>query len=327
MHRTMPRRAFMAHAAALSAGTLALPSYAQAYPDRPIKVLQGFAAGGNADTIARVVGVEMAKDLGQPLVVEAQTGAGGTIAAAAVARAQPDGYTLLLATGGHAVAGALYNKLPYRSVADFQMVSTITFFPFLLLVPAGSQYADLPELLAAARRAPGSIAFGTAGIGSTHHLAGELLAKSAGVKLLHVPYRGDAAAVTALLGQEVPFIIAPPTAVLGHLKAGKMRAIAVTGPRRWAAMPEVPTVAEQGVVDYDVRSWAGWMLPAGASVAVVERLQHETAKALLVPSVRKRLEDMGGEAQASTPQEMAAMVAAELRKWTTVVADAGIPKL
>ena len=303
-----------------------LQGLAQGFPDKPTKIYQGFAAGGNADTIARVVSTEMAKGLGQPFVVEAQTGAGGTIASGTVARAKPDGYTLLLATGGHAVAGALYNKLSYQTVTDFQMVSTITYFPFLLVVRADSPYRSLAEMLAAARADARGVSYGSAGIGSTHHLAGELLVKSANVELLHVPYRGDAASVAALLGGEVPMIIAPPTAVLANIKAGKLRALATTGAQRWSQMPELPTVAEQGVPGYDVRSWAGFMAPAGTPRPIVDRLHAETLKALQVPAVRARLEEMGGEARGSTPEEMTTMVATELKRWTTVVNDARIPK-
>jgi tripartite-type tricarboxylate transporter receptor subunit TctC len=323
----MHRREFIAG----GAGALAaahLPSvFAQSWPERPIRALQGFAPGGNADAIARLLGAEMSRTLGQPIVVEAITGAGGTLASSAVARAAPDGYTMLLATGGHVVAGALYEKLPYHTVNSFQSVSTITFFPFLLVVPADSKYHSLSDLLSAARGAPDTIAYGTAGIGSTHHLVGELLTKTANVKMLHVPYRGDAASLKALLSGEVPLVVAPPTAALGQITAGKMRVLAVTGAQRWSGMPDVPTVGEQGVTGYDVRSWAGWMVPAGTPPAVVERLNAETRKALLLPTVKARLEEMGGEARASTPQEMQAMITAELQKWTQVVNDARIPRM
>lgn len=320
----MQRRHFTA--AALSAACL--PSaFAQTWPQRPIRVLQGFAAGGNADAIARLVSTEMARNLGQSMVVEAMAGAGGTLASAAVARAAPDGHTMLLATGGHAVAGALYEKLPYQTVDSFQMVSTITFFPFLLVTQPDAKLRSIADLVAAAKVTAGGLAYGTAGVGSTHHLIGELLSRQAGAPLLHVPFRGDSASITALLGGEIPFIVAPPTAVLGQLKAGKLRALAVTGPQRWAGMPDVPTVAEQGVAGFDVRSWAGWMLPAGTPQAIVQRLHDETQKALQLPTVRARLEEMGGEARGSTPQEMTAMVAAELQRWTRVVADARIPRL
>ncbi|MDM0041800.1 tripartite tricarboxylate transporter substrate binding protein [Variovorax sp. J22G21] len=322
----MNKRNFVA-ACAVWAAFATLPALAQpTYPDRAIKIYQGFAPGGNADAIARAIGVEMGKALGQPIVVEAQSGAGGTIASTTVARAKPDGYTLLLATGGHAVAGALYNTLPYKTVADFDMVSTVTYFPFLIVVNASSKFQNFPEVVAAAQAAPGTVAYGTAGIGSTHHLAGELLARMAKAPMMHVPYRGDAAALTALLAGDVPFIIAPPTAVMSNIQAGKLRALATTGPQRWPGLPNVPTVAEQNVPGYDVRSWAGLMAPAGTPRPVIERLNAETARALQVAAVRQRLEDMGGEARGSTPEEMKAMVARELDRWTQVVADAKIPK-
>ncbi|MBP6647471.1 MAG: tripartite tricarboxylate transporter substrate binding protein [Burkholderiaceae bacterium] len=321
----MNRRHFIQTSSAVLAGT-ALTAWGQSYPDRAVKIYQGFAAGGNADAIARLIGGEISKGLAQSVVIETQAGAGGTIAAGSVARAKPDGYTLLLATGGHAVAGALYNTLAYKTVADFEMVSTITFFPFLLVVQADSKYRSFADLLTAARAAPKAVAYGSAGIGSTHHLAGELLSKMAKAEMLHVPYRGDAASLTALLAGDVPLVIAPPTAVLSNIKAGKLRAIATTGNQRWPGLPDVPTVAEQGVSGYDVRSWAGLMAPAGTPRTVVDRLNAETLKALQLPAVRTRLEEMGGEARGSTPDEMKAMVASEVQRWSQVVADANIPK-
>jgi tripartite-type tricarboxylate transporter receptor subunit TctC len=313
---------------AFGAGSLPLASRvgAQTYPERPIKILQGFAPGGNADAIARAVGQEMSKGLGQAMVVEAQAGAGGTIAATTVAKAKPDGYTLLLATGGHAVAGALYSNLAYRTVQDFEMVSTITYFPFLIVVPANSKFANLSALLAAAKANPEQISYGTAGIGSTHHLAGELLASMSKTQLLHVPYKGDSGSLTALLAGDIPMIIAPPTAVMANIKAGKLRALAATGVQRWPVLPDVPTVSEQGVSGYDVRSWAGLMAPAGTPAVVIDRLNAEVQKALLVPAVKARLEDMGGEVRGSTPEEMKNMVASQTQKWIQVVAEAKIPK-
>jgi len=314
--------------ATLTATSLALPlmALAQAYPDRPIKILQGFAPGGNADNIARTVGLEMSKGLGQSILVESKAGAGGTIGANTVAKSQPDGYTLLLATGGHSVAGAMYNSLPYRTVQDFEMVSTITYFPFLVVVPADSKYASLTALLAAAKANPTEVSYGTAGIGSTHHLAGELLASMSKTQLLHVPYRGDSASLTSLLGGNVPMIIAPPTAVLANIKAGKLRAIATTGPQRWQGLPDVPTVAEQGVAGYDVQSWAGLMAPAGTPKLIIDRLNAELQKALVVPAVKTRLEEMGGDVRGSTSDEMRKMVAEQTQKWIQVVNDAKIPK-
>ena len=301
-------------------------AFAQNYPDKNIKIMQGFAPGGNADAIARAVGSEISKSVGQAVVVEAQAGAGGTIAATTVAKAKPDGYTLLLATGGHAVAGAIYNNLNYKTVQDFEMVSTITYFPFLIVINAENKIANFPALLSQAKTNPGKIAYGTAGIGSTHHLAGELLASMAKVDLLHVPYRGDAGSITALLAGDVPFIIAPPTAVLTNIKAGKLKAIAATGPQRWVGLPDVPTVAEQGVPGYDVRSWAGLMAPAGTPKPVIDKLNAETLKAIQLPHVKTRLEEMGGDVRGSTSDEMKNMVASETQKWIQVVNNAKIPK-
>jgi tripartite-type tricarboxylate transporter receptor subunit TctC len=311
---------------AVISGLLPLLAAAQTYPDRPVRVLQGFAPGGNADTIARSIGSELSKTMGQAFVVESQAGAGGTIAATRVAKAKADGYTLLLATGGHAVAGALYTNIAYRTVQDFDMVSTITYFPFLMVVPADSPTPTLTRLLASAKANPDKVTYGTAGIGSTHHLAGELLVSMSKSPLLHIPYKGDSAAVTALLSGEINMIIAPATAVIAHIKSGKLRAIASTGLQRWSGLPEVPTVAEQGVPAYEVRSWAGVMAPAGTPRAIIEKLNADMQKALLVPAIRTRLEDMGGEVRGSTPEEMKAMVASETEKWIQVVNQAKIPK-
>jgi tripartite-type tricarboxylate transporter receptor subunit TctC len=314
------------NAAAGLAAAWSLPVRGQAFPDRPLKIVQGFAPGGNADTIARLVGAEMQKGLGQPVIVETMTGAGGTIASAAVARAKPDGHTLLLATGGHVVAAAMMAKPSYRPAADYEAISTITFFPFLVVVPADSKFPSLAAVLSAARAAPGTVAFGSAGVGSTHHLAGELLARTASAPLLHVPYKGDSASLTGLLAGDVPMVIAPPTAALGQIRAGRLRAIATTGPQRWPGLPEVPTVAEQGVAGYDVRSWAGLLAPAGTARPIVERLHAEVQKSLQEPAVRQKLVDIGGEARGLAPDEMKAMLVAEADRWNRLVTEAGIAR-
>jgi tripartite-type tricarboxylate transporter receptor subunit TctC len=319
----LQRRHFIAAAGALTAAS----ARAQApYPAGPVRVLQGFAPGGNADVIARLVGSELGRSLGQVFNIDAQPGAGGTLAAGTVARARPDGQTLLLATGGHAVAAALYNSLPYQSVNSFECICTITFFPFLVVAQADGKFKTLRDMLAAARQGRDAVAYGTAGVGSTHHLVGELLSSMASVQMLHVPYRGDAASLTSLLAGDVPAIIAPPTAVLSHIKSGKLRALATTGARRWPGLPDVPTVAEQGVAGYAVSSWAGLMAPAGTPRAVVDKLNAETLKALQLPAVKARLEEMGGEARGSTPEEMRAMLASEVDRWTRLVAEANIPR-
>lgn len=322
----MQRRHFLhlSATAAASALTLYAPgAHAQAWPDRTIKILQGFAPGGNADNIARAVSAEMAKGIGQAFVVEAQAGAGGTIAAATVARSKPDGYTLLLATGGHAVAGAIYNSLPYRTVQDFEMVGTITYFPFLVVTTADSKVPSLSALLTNARANPGKVAYGTAGIGSTHHLAGELLASMSKTQLLHVPYRGDSASLTALLAGDVPFIIAPPTAVLANIKAGKLRALAATGPQRWPGLPDVPTVAEQGVTGYDVRSWAGLMAPAGTPRPVIDRLNREINQALALPDVITTLGRQALDPAPTTVDDFNRILQVDFEKYGRLIALTG----
>jgi tripartite-type tricarboxylate transporter receptor subunit TctC len=319
------RRALLAAGLAWSAP--GVPAAVPPYPTRPIKLLHGYAAGGNADTISRVVGAELAAQLGQPVVVESQPGAGGTLAAATVARAQPDGHTLLCALGGHAIAAAMMEKLSYRPVQDFAMVSLLTAFPMLIVVRADSSYTSFAQVLAAARAHPGQLAFGTAGIGTGHHLGGELLARMAGIDWLHVPYRGDAASVNALLAGDVPIVFAPPPAVTPSLSGGRLRALAVTGAKRWTSMPDIPTVAEQGVPGYDVRSWAGLMAPAATPHPVIERLNQAIQLMLAAPAVRKRLEATGGEVQGSSPETMRDWVEAEVERWTRVVREARIPRV
>jgi tripartite-type tricarboxylate transporter receptor subunit TctC len=298
--------------------------FAQDFPNRPIRILQGFAPGGNADNIARVLGAEMSKGLGQPILVEARPGAGGNLAADAVAKAQPDGYTLLLAVGGHTVSGALYKSLPYRSVEDFEWISTATLFPFTISVNADKGPKSMAELLQAAKSKPEGITYGSAGIGSTQHLTGELLASVTGLKMIHVPYKGDAASLTGLLGGETTFVVAPATAVLPHVKGGRLRAIAVTRNVRWQGMPDVPTAEEGGIAGFDVGSWAGLATTAGVPRPILMRLHAEMQKALQAPEVRSRLEGFGGEVRGSTPEEMRLRIATEVQRWSKVIREAKI---
>jgi tripartite-type tricarboxylate transporter receptor subunit TctC len=331
------RRAWLA---ALGAGPLvaAGPLYfagtgkawAQPYPERPVRVLHGFAAGGNADAVARLVATELQKQLGQPFVVEPKPGAGGTLAADAVAKSKPDGYTLLVATGGHAIAAALYDKLPYDTLKSFQPVSALTTFPFLVTVNASSRYnnlQDLQDLLAAAKAKPGTLNYGSAGIGTGQHLTGALLAHRAAVAMTHVPYRGDSGSVTALLGGEVDFVLTPPTAVIQHIRAGKLRAVGVSGNSRLAALPNVPTVAEQGLPNFEVRSWTSVLAPAGTPKAVVERLNAVLRTVLADDSLRMKLEEAtGGDVKASSPEEVQAVIDADVKRWQQLVRDAKIQK-
>ena len=317
-------RAAVTAAAAIVAILCGTAARADDYPSRPIKIIQGFAPGGNADNVARVLAQEMSKGLGQPVVVEAKPGAGGTVGADVVAKSAPDGYTLLLVTGGHAVAGATYKSLGYRTVEDFAWISTATLFPFVVVTRSDGAYTSLKALLAAAKAKSDAVTYGAPGVGATQHLTTELLASSAGVKFLEIPYRGEGAAVTAMLSKEIDFFITAASSVRAHIDAGTFKAIAVTSATRWSGMPDVPTIDEQGVKGFDVSSWAGLTTTAGTPPAVVDRLNAEMRRSLQVAEVRTRLESFGGTVQASSPDELRTRVATELARWTKVVREAKI---
>jgi tripartite-type tricarboxylate transporter receptor subunit TctC len=303
---------------------LSSSGWADVYPDRPIKIVGGFAPGGNVDTIARILAPELGKRLGQQVIVEARPGAGGAIAAAGVANAAPDGYTLLLASGGHAVSGALSKSQPFDTVEGFEWISTATVFPFVLAARARGDVSSVQTLLALARHNPGSVTFGTPGVGSTPHLIGELLAAQAGVKLLHVPYKGEAAALTGLLGGEIQMVVAAATAPLPHIEAGRLIALAVTGASRWDRLPSVPTVQEAGVAGFDVGSWGGLAAPRSTPKAIIDRLNVEMQGVLAVPEVQQRLKDIGGVPQGSSPELFRKRVQDETARWSKLIQATGI---
>ncbi len=306
---------------------LAAPGHAQDYPNRPIKIVVGFPAGGGVDTSARVVAQEMSKGLGQSMVIENKPGAAGTLGAAEVARSAHDGYTVMVTPGGHAIFGAMFKSLPFDTVASFDWISNIVTVPFFVVVPGNSEFRSLADIVAKAKAQPGAVTFGSAGPGSTHHLGIELLAGRTGVKFLHIPYRGDAPVITALLAGEVQFALATPTLTLENVKAGKLRAIAVAGNTRAAALPDVPTVEQAlGIANYDVSTWFAMAGPAGMPKPVLDRLNAELRKAVAVPEVRARLAGIGGEPAAGTPAEMRERVTRELQIWTRTVDAAGIAK-
>ncbi len=300
---------------------------AQDYPNRPIKIVVGFAPGGGVDTVARLVGQEMSKGLGQPVVVENRPGAAGTIGAAAAARSDPDGYTLVMLPGGHPLYGATHKSLPFDTVKSFEWISTIVTLQFIALARPEGPYKSVPDLIAAAKAAPETITYASAGAGSTHHLTIELLANRAGVKFLHVPYQGDAPALGALLADQVKFTIATPTQAIGNIQGGKVRALAVTGNTRMPKLPDVPTMEQAtGFKDFDVRTWFGLAAPAGVPAAIVNRLNAELRKALAAPEIKARLEQIGGEVAPSTPAEFRARIVRELATWTKVVDDIKLPR-
>lgn len=308
--------------------TFALPALAQNYPTRPIKLVHGFAPGGAADTLSRIMAEGLQKKLGQPVVVEARPGAGGNIAANAIAKAEPDGYTLGLVTGGHAISAAIYKSLDFQPVDDFQMISTIVYYALVIAVRADNPAKTLGDFLTAAKAKPGTLSFGSVGFGSTHHLAGELLAADAGVSLVHVPYRGDSQTITALLGGEVPMIVGTPVLLAPQIQSGAVRGLAVTSPRRTALLPDVPTVDEAGVHGYDVRTWAGLLAPKGTPPDIVATINAAVQELLKIPEVKTRLETaVGGEVRGSTPDEMKTLVSSEIAKWKAVVERAKISRI
>lgn len=311
----------------VAVGLLPETSGAQDYPSRPIKVLVGFPPGGGTDVAARIVTQEMSKGLGQPFLIENKTGAAGSLGAAEAARSAPDGYTLLVTPGGHAIFGAMFKSLPFHTVNSFDWISNIITIPFFIVVPSNSEFKTLIDVVAKAKAAPGTITFGSTGPGSTHHLGIEMLGSRTGVKFLHVPYRGDAPIITALLASEIHFSIVTPTQAIENVKAGKFRALAVTANTRYAGMPDVPTVDQAlGTANFDLRSWFAMAAPAGTPKPVIDRLNTEVRKAVDVPEVKTRLATMGGEPAAGTPEAMRERVAGELATWTKTVDDAGIEK-
>lgn len=305
---------------------MAMPVWAETdYPQHPIRMVHGFAAGGNADTVARIVADAMSRDLGQPVVVEAKPGAGGNVASDFVSKADADGYTLELMVGGHAVAPALYASLPFDPLESFDFVSTVGKFPFFIAARAGT-YGTLQEVIEAAKANPGSIKIGHAGVGTTQHLTGELLGLATGVKFTHIPYKGGAAASTALLGGEIDLIIDAGTVVRGQAASGDFTILAVSSKDRWVDAPDVPTVAETVAPDFDVISWTGIGLPAGVPAEIEDKLHASVVKALADPGVQERLRALGSEPAASTGAEMRAMVADQIAVWTKVVDAAGLEK-
>jgi tripartite-type tricarboxylate transporter receptor subunit TctC len=302
------------------AGTAA----AQDYPNRLIKFMHGFPPGGNVDIIARLLGNEMQKGLGQTIVVEAKPGVAGSLAAETVARSEPDGYTLLVLPSAHPAHGALAKKVNYDVVDDFQWISVASFYPFLICVHKDSRFKSLKQLIDEARANPGALKYGSAGIGSILHTTVELMANETKTRYLHVPYRGEAPAITALLQTEIDFIAATSGPISQRIRSGEFRALAVTGKTRWRDFPDVPTVEEQGIPGFEVISWTGLAGPAKLPQPIVTKLNAELRRAIAVPEVKGKLESMGGDPSATTPHEMRALVARQFATWTKLAKDAKI---
>jgi tripartite-type tricarboxylate transporter receptor subunit TctC len=298
-----------------------------AWPQQPITMMHGFGAGGPIDIVARIVAEGLSRRLGQQVLVEAKPGATGTIAAGQVARAAPDGHTLIAIASGHAVTAATFKALPYRAVDDFTFVTTTTDYPLVMVTHAEHPAKTIADLVATGRSGTTPPLYGTPGSGSFQHLAIELFARTAGMKMQHVPYRGSAQALTDLLGKRLDLIVEPPSVLLDAIGDGRLRALAVTGPSRFFRLPAVPTVEEAGVRGYAVTSWQGLAAPAGIPAAVLNRLHGEVAAVLAEPAVMERLKALGSDARPSSPAEFKAKVSTDIEKWTSVVADAKIERI
>ena len=313
-------------AAALAALLLSLGgATAQTYPDKPIRILVGFAAGGPADISARLIADRFAEAWGQPVVVENVTGAAGNLATDRVAKAAPDGYTLLLAASATIVTNpSLYQKLPFDPVKDLAPVTQICFTPNILAVPTDVPAKSVSELVAFVRAHPGALTYGSAGVGTSQHLAGELFKTMAGIDIQHVPYRGIAAVMPDLLGGRLTMAFGNISAILPLVREGKLRALAVSSPRRSASVPDLPTMIEAGFAGFDSTAWFALMAPAGTPQPIIEKLHHETVRILGLPEVRKRFDALGMEPVGNTPAEFAAEIARETPQWAKVIRDAGI---
>ena len=304
---------------------LAAPTLAQTFPDRAMRIVHGFGPGGNADTVSRILADAISADLGEPVVVESRPGAGGTVASGYVAGEAADGYTMQLLVGGHAVAAALYNQLPYDSVNDFTFLSTIGQFPFFVAARAG-EYESITDMIEQARANPGTIVIGHSGVGSTQHLTGELLDLQTGADFIHVPYQGGAAASTALMGGEVNLIIDTGTVITGQAEAGVYDILAVTSAERWADAPDVPTLNETVAPGFDVVSWTALGAPAGLPDDIAATLTASITNALSQPDVRERIAALGAAPGASTGDELKALIERQIAVWTNVIDSAGIER-
>ena len=306
---------------ALSTGALA-----QNYPTQPIKILLPYGAGGVADISARVVAQKLSQQLGQQVIVDNRPSAGQIVASEAVMKAEPDGYTLLWFNQGHAVSVSLFNTLPYDPAKDFLPISTVGFFGMALLVDSKSPYKSVKDLIADAKANPGKLNVGTTSPGGTQYIAAELFKSMAGLDFQTVPFKTTPPILTSLKGNDLQAMVEILAPMIPHIKSGNLRALAVTFDHRFAGLPEVPTLAEAGVPGYEASAWNGVAAPLRTPKAIIERLNREINAAVAAPEVKQRLQDLGVDAQGSTPEALHALLVSETAKWKKVVEAAKIPK-
>ncbi len=311
-------------AVAMLAGSTASAQGAAAYPNKPIKIVVPFPPGGATDILARAIGFELQKAWGQTVVIENKPGAGGNTGADLVAKSPADGYTLLMCTvGTHAINMSLYAKMPYDAVKDFEPVVLVAGVPNLLVVHPSVNAKNVRELTALAKAQPGKLNVASSGNGTSIHLSAELYKQMAGVDILHVPYKGSAPAVADLLGGQVQMMFDNMPVSLPHVKAGKLRALAVTSMTRSPALPDVPTMDEEGLKGFDATSWFGLVAPAGTPKDIVAKLNAASVKALATPDMRERLAAQGADPIGNTPDQFAAFIKSEIEKWAKIVKASG----
>ena len=309
----------------LGMGSAAAEDLPKQYPERSIKILVGFAAGGGTDVAARIVAQKLAETIGQSVVVENRPGASGMIAAETVAKSGADGYTLMMGTQTTlAVAPALYRKFSIDATRDFVGVAKAGVSPLVLVVHPSVPARSVTDLIALAKASPGTINFGSGGLGTTPHMAGELFSIQAGIKMVHVAYRGEAPAINDLLGGQLHLIFANLSAVIGNVKAGSLRALAVTSAQRAATAPEIPTVAEAALPGFEAATWFALVAPAGTPREIVRRLNTEVTQLVTQPDVRQRFADLGMTIDAGTPDALDAYIKSEILKWSKVIKEADI---
>ncbi len=322
------RRQFLTATVAAAAGhrrASAQDAAARAYPDRPIRLIVPFPAGGGTDFVARTAAPRISQALGQPIVIENRGGANGVIGSEMVARAAPDGYTLLLgAAGTLVVAPHLTANMPFNPLKDLAPISLLGTSPFVVSVHPGVQATTLKELIALAKAQPGKLSFGSSGTGGAPHLATELFKIMAGVQMVHVPYKGVAPAVADLVGGQIQVLFADVGLVLPHIKSGRVRALALSGSKRSNALPDLPTVDEAGVPGYEAITWYGLLAPAGTPPEILSRVSTEAIRALQVDDIQQRYTAQGTEANATSPQQFGTYIAAEHQKWGRVIREAKI---
>jgi tripartite-type tricarboxylate transporter receptor subunit TctC len=298
---------------------------AQTYPTRPIRIVVAYTPAGTTDILARVVGQKMNEAWGQPVIIENRPGANGNIGTEYAAKAAPDGHTFLMTTAGpHGINPSLYRKLGYDAVKDFTAVSLVALVPNILVVSNALPVKNVKELIAYAKANPGKLSYGSPGAGSTAHLSMELFKSMTGTNLVHVPYKGSAGVLTDVMGGQIAATMDNMPVYLPQVKAGKIRALAVTPNKRSPAAPDIPTVAEAGVPGYNSSAWFGLVAPAATPKDVVTKLSVETARILQLPDVKSRLSELGAEPIGSTPEQFSAHIKAEIAKWAKVIKEANV---